>query len=99
MTRQEIIFALGVVGLMRWDNPRCPLSGQGLARDAYERFIETAIKRGLERKVRRQLIGAARRGRATPFAMSLIDQVCGKLSCSEIDAELRKLSAILSFVR
>ena len=95
MTRQEFLFTMGVIGLMRWDDPRLPALGQSSARDAYERIIEAAIKRGLERKVRRQLIGAARRGKATAFAMGLIDEVCGKLSTAEIDAEFQKLSRVL----
>jgi hypothetical protein len=96
MTRQQALFVLGVIGLMRWDDPRRPLLGASAARDAYERCIEAAIKRGLDRRVRRQLIGAARRGKATPFVMALIEQVCTALSTSEIDTELRRLSLYLS---
>lgn len=96
MTREETIFTLGVIGFMRWDDPRMPSVFRSWARDTYERIIETAIKRGLERKVRRQLVGAARRGKATSFALGLIQEVCGKLSCSEIDAELSRLSAIFA---
>lgn len=99
MTKQEFLFTLGVIGLMRWDDPRCPAYGQSSARDVYESLIEVAIKRGLDRKVRRQLIGAARRGKATPFAMGLVDQVCAKLVAGEVESEFQRLSRLYGPVR
>lgn len=88
-TRPQIIFALGVMGLKPYDESRF---GSMWARGIYERFIETAIKRGLDRKTRRQLIGAARRGVATSFAMEKVEAVCSKLEQHEIDTELISLA-------
>jgi hypothetical protein len=69
--------------------------GSTWARGTYERLIETAIKRGLDKKTRRQLIGAARRGVATPFAMEKIEAVCSKLEPQEIDSELISLAGFM----
>jgi len=88
-TRPQILFALGVMGLKPYDQSRF---GSIWARGTYERLIETAIKRGLDRKTRRQLIGAARRGVATPFVMEKVEAVCSKLDQQEIDAELISLA-------
>ena len=89
MTRPQILFALGVMGLKPYEQRHFASTW---ARGTYERLIETAIKRGLERKTRRQLIGAARRGVATPFVMEKVEAVCSKLDQQEIDAELISLA-------
>jgi hypothetical protein len=91
-TRPQIVFTLGVMGLKPYDQS---LSGSTWARGTYERLIETAIKRGLDKKTRRQLIGAARRGVATPFAMEKIEAVCSKLEPQEIDSELISLAGFM----
>ena len=92
MTRPQILFTLGVMGLKPYDQAHF---GSAWARGTYERLIETAIKRGLERKTRRQLIGAARRGVATPFVMEKVEAVCSKLEQQEIDAELISLARFM----
>lgn len=88
-TRPQILFTLGVMGLKPYEQS---CFGSMWARSTYERLIETAIKRGLDRKTRRQLIGAARRGVATPFVMEKVEAVCSKLDPHEIDSELISLA-------
>jgi len=92
MTRPQIIFTLGVMGLRPYEQ-----AGMGAcwARHTYERFIERAIERGLDRKTRKQLIGAARRGVATPFVMEKVEAVCSKYEQREIDAELISLARFM----
>lgn len=91
-TRPQIIFTLGVMGLKSYDQS---LFGSTWARGTYERLIEAAIKRGLDKKTRRQLIGAARRGVATPFVMEKVEAVCAKLDPQEIDSELISLAGFM----
>lgn len=99
VTRQQLIFSLGVIGHMRLSDPRLMgiHSGQIFARDAFARLVNAAVNRGLDRKVRRQLVGAARRGRPTAFALGLVDLVQGKLSPHEVDSELKRLSHVIGY--
>lgn len=99
VNRQQLIFSLGVIGHMRLDDPRLVgiQSGQIFARDAFARLVDAAVNRGLDRKVRRQLVGATRRGRPTTFALGLVDMVHDKLLPSEIDSELLRLSRVIDY--
>lgn len=94
--REQIVFALGVMGLKPYDQCESVWDGSMWPRMTYERLIEAAIARGLEKKTRRQLIGAARRGVATKFAMQLTRSVCETLGQREVDAELISLAKAMN---
>jgi hypothetical protein len=83
--------ALMVFGVMGYGPGYMERRQSFLARSAFDNLVEKAKKRGF--KDRPKLIGAMRRGKATPGAMRHIDAVCALLQTVELTEAFARAAA------
>ena len=91
----QILFALGVMGYSPWGK-RPYVFGETFATSCFDWAADEARRRGF--KGRKQLIGAARRGRATTFAILKMQEACSFLTETEIAFHLARSASIVHFM-
>lgn len=91
----QILFALGVMGYFE-RGKRPHVVGEFFATGCFDWAIDEAKRRGF--KGRKQLIGAARRGRATPFAIQKMEEACAFMTEAEVAMKLAQSAATIHFL-
>ncbi len=91
----RVLFALGVMSYFQ-RGKRPYVVGETFATSSFDWAANEAKGRGF--KGRKQLIGAVRRGRATPFAIQKMEEACSFLTEAEIAFHLARSAAIVHFM-